>query len=52
MEIKDLKIREDPVVLKLETPQYHAIFTEELHTLIDLFQKYDFEIRLAGGPVR
>uniref|UniRef100_A0A336M097 CSON009557 protein n=1 Tax=Culicoides sonorensis TaxID=179676 RepID=A0A336M097_CULSO len=52
MEIKDLKIRENPIVMKLDSPQYHAIFTDELHTLLDLFKKYDFEIRLAGGPVR
>ncbi|XP_063704001.1 CCA tRNA nucleotidyltransferase 1, mitochondrial [Culicoides brevitarsis] len=52
MEIAGLKIRENPVVMKLDTPQYRAIFTEELEVLIGLFKKYDFELRLAGGPVR
>lgn len=52
MEISQLKIRENPIVLKLDTPEYHAIFTEELNTLVNLFKKYNFEIRLAGGPVR
>ena len=31
---------------------FGSIFTSELNKLIDLFKKYNHEIRLAGGPVR
>lgn len=52
MEISKLKVREDPVVMKMDSPEFKSIFTEELHALIDLFKEYNYEIRLAGGPVR
>lgn len=38
--------------MKLDTPQFQAIFTPELHALVDLFKKYGYEIRIAGGAVR
>jgi tRNA nucleotidyltransferase (CCA-adding enzyme) len=31
---------------------FESIFTPELNQLVDLFKKYNHEIRLAGGPVR
>lgn len=52
MEISKLKVREDPIVLKIDTPEFKSIFTEELNYLIKLFKEYNYEIRLAGGPVR
>lgn len=47
-----VKIRENPVITKLDSPQFHAIFSPELRVIIETFKKYGFEIRLAGGPVR
>ncbi|XP_033229303.1 CCA tRNA nucleotidyltransferase 1, mitochondrial isoform X2 [Belonocnema kinseyi] len=44
--------RSDPVIMKLDTPEFHSIFTPELNTLSELFKKYDHEIRVAGGAVR
>lgn len=44
--------RSDPVIMKLDTPEFHSIFTPELDALTDLFKRYDHEIRVAGGAVR
>lgn len=44
--------RLDPVIKKLDTPEFHSIFTPELNTLATLFQKYNYELRIAGGAVR
>ena len=44
--------RPDPVVMKLDTPEFRSIFTKELEDLIELFRRYDHEIRVAGGAVR
>ena len=38
--------------MKLDTPEFHALFTPELNRLIELFQKHDYELRIAGGAVR
>ncbi|XP_034833936.1 CCA tRNA nucleotidyltransferase 1, mitochondrial [Maniola hyperantus] len=46
------KCREDPVVLKLDTPEFKNIFTQEVLDLKTLFEKYNYEIRIAGGAVR
>ncbi|XP_050354036.1 CCA tRNA nucleotidyltransferase 1, mitochondrial isoform X1 [Nymphalis io] len=48
----DLKSREDPVVLKLDTPEFQNIFNQEVIELKKLFDKYNYEIRIAGGAVR
>ncbi|KAI6237055.1 hypothetical protein M3Y95_00224800 [Aphelenchoides besseyi] len=37
---------------KIETPQFQALFTDELKQLADLFRKNNYELRIAGGPVR
>ena len=37
---------------KLDTPEFHALFTPELSDLISLFKKYNHELRIAGGAVR
>lgn len=47
-----LKIRSDPVVVKLDSPQFKSIFTRNLKALVELFGKYNYEIRVAGGAVR
>lgn len=38
--------------MKLDTPEFQALFTPELKTLIALFEKNNYEIRIAGGAVR
>lgn len=40
------------VTMKLETSNFKEIFTPELNTLIELFNKYGHELRIAGGAVR
>lgn len=49
---KDLKYRTDPVIATLDTPQFKSIFTKNLVDLVALFNKYNYEIRIAGGAVR
>ncbi|XP_001863506.2 CCA tRNA nucleotidyltransferase 1, mitochondrial [Culex quinquefasciatus] len=44
--------RLDPVVMKIDSPEFRSIFTKELEDLIELFRRYDHEIRVAGGAVR
>jgi hypothetical protein len=49
----NIKYREEPFVHHLkENPVFKSIFSPELNTLVDIFKKYNYEIRLAGGPVR
>lgn len=40
------------VTKKLETPLLKEIFTPQLNRLIDIFNKHNFELRIAGGAVR
>lgn len=44
--------RLDPVVMKLDSPEFRSVFTPELQALASLFKKYDYELRIAGGAVR
>lgn len=46
------KSRQNPVIMKLDFPEFKSIFTEELDVLISLFKEYNYEIRIAGGAVR
>lgn len=39
-------------ISKIDTPEFHALFTPELKDLIALFKKYNYELRIAGGAVR
>lgn len=48
----NLKCRENPVVLKLDSPMFKNMFTQEVNNLKELFDKYQYEIRIAGGAVR
>jgi len=41
-----------PTTLKLEGKELSSIYTPELNTLVDVFKKYDHELRVAGGAVR
>lgn len=47
-----LKIRPNPVIKQLDSPEFRAIFSPELEVIIKIFKDYNHEIRLAGGPVR
>jgi len=38
--------------MQLESVIFKEIFTPELTLLVDLFTKYGYEIRMAGGAVR
>ncbi|CAC5405693.1 cca [Mytilus coruscus] len=38
--------------MKLESPAFQSILTSELNTLVNIFNKYDHELRIAGGAVR
>nr|CAD7427858.1 unnamed protein product [Timema monikensis] len=44
--------REDPVIMKLDSPEFKSIFTPELTKLATIFKEYGYEIRIAGGAVR
>lgn len=46
------RMRDNPAVKKIDTPEFKSIFTEELNCLVDLFRKYNHELRIAGGAVR
>lgn len=48
----DVRCRDDPVVIKLDSPEFKSIFTPELEALSSLFKKYKYDIRIAGGAVR
>jgi tRNA nucleotidyltransferase (CCA-adding enzyme) len=49
---KNVKYREHPVVTRLHGPLFDSIFSDEVQELHKIFQKYQYEIRFAGGPVR
>lgn len=46
------KLRENPIIMKLESPEFKSIFTPELESLVNIFNKHGYEIRVAGGAVR
>lgn len=46
------KARDNPMIMKLDTPEFRSIFNDELKTLVSLFQQYGYEIRVVGGAVR
>lgn len=46
------KVRSNPAIKKVDTLEFRSIFTEELYSLIALFTKYNYELRIAGGAVR
>lgn len=49
---KPPRMREDPAFTKVDSEEFHSIFTPELEALVDLFKKYNYELRIAGGAVR
>ncbi|XP_005110733.1 CCA tRNA nucleotidyltransferase 1, mitochondrial [Aplysia californica] len=48
----ELVVKPNLVMMKLDTPEFHSLFTPELHALSALFTKYGHELRIAGGAVR
>ncbi|GAB1603389.1 CCA tRNA nucleotidyltransferase 1, mitochondrial-like [Argonauta hians] len=36
----------------INSPEFHSLFNPNLITLINLFKKYNYELRIAGGAVR
>ncbi|CAL7950164.1 unnamed protein product [Xylocopa violacea] len=44
--------RSDPIVKKLDNTLFNSVFTPELTSLLQLFKKYNYELKLAGGAVR
>uniref|UniRef100_A0A2C9JVM8 Poly A polymerase head domain-containing protein n=2 Tax=Biomphalaria glabrata TaxID=6526 RepID=A0A2C9JVM8_BIOGL len=49
---KHLYLKPNLIIMKLDSPEFHSIFTPELNCLKDLFKKYNYELRIAGGAVR
>ncbi|XP_062124676.1 CCA tRNA nucleotidyltransferase 1, mitochondrial isoform X2 [Drosophila sulfurigaster albostrigata] len=49
---KPPRMRENPAFTKVDSAEFHSIFTPELEELVALFKKYDYELRIAGGAVR
>lgn len=47
-----LPSRADPVVTRLDSPEFRSIFTPELRALAGLFERHNYELRIAGGAVR
>ncbi|XP_026291077.1 CCA tRNA nucleotidyltransferase 1, mitochondrial isoform X1 [Frankliniella occidentalis] len=46
------KVRDNPIIMKLDSKEFKAVFTPELETLANIFRKNNYEIRIAGGAVR
>lgn len=44
--------KRDPFMMKLDSPEFQALFTPELKNLVEVFNKYGYELRIAGGAVR
>lgn len=49
---KELNPRSDPIVKKINSNEFNSIFNDNLNDLISLFDKYKYELRIAGGAVR
>lgn len=41
-----------PGAMKLQSPQFQALFTPGLRSVAELFEKKNYELRIAGGAVR
>ena len=47
-----IQYRQNPVIEQLSVEKCRSLFSKELHKLVELFRRNDFEIRIAGGAVR
>lgn len=52
IKMTEIPSRVDPVIMKLDTPAFRSVFTPELQIIADLFKKYDYKLKIAGGAVR
>ncbi|KAH7976635.1 hypothetical protein HPB52_017051 [Rhipicephalus sanguineus] len=41
-----------PRTMKLDSPQFRALFTPEVKELVEIFKRHGHELRIAGGAVR
>ncbi|XP_064483449.1 CCA tRNA nucleotidyltransferase 1, mitochondrial-like [Ornithodoros turicata] len=41
-----------PNTMKLDTPQFRALFSPEVKELVEIFKRHGHELRIAGGAVR
>lgn len=48
----EIPVRPNPIVTRLDSHEFKAIFNDGLRALIDIFKRNDFELRIAGGAVR
>lgn len=39
------------VTMKIDTPEFHRLFTPEVKELKSMFDKYGYELRIAGGAI-
>lgn len=47
------KVKENPVATNLKNdPNFMSIFTPQLTLFAEVFNKYNYELRIAGGAVR
>lgn len=49
---QNLKWRTDPVIKVLDTPQFKSILQKNVLDLAMVFEKYNYDLRIAGGAVR
>lgn len=49
---KELRHSPNPVIKKISSNELNSILTDNLNALINLFKKYNYELRIAGGAVR
>lgn len=49
---ENFKWRENPVIVTLDTPQFQSILQGSIRELVEIFEKYGYELRIAGGAVR
>jgi len=52
VKMTEIPARADPVIMTLDTLKFRTIFTAEFQIITDLFKKYNYELRIAGGAVR
>lgn len=45
-------IKKTPFTMKIDSPEFRGIFSPGLQTLLDIFERHRYEIRIAGGAVR
>lgn len=52
LDSRNILANKTPVTMKLDSVHFLALFTPELKKLVDIFSRYNYELRIAGGAVR